>query len=241
MKTVLVTSGAKGIGAAIVRRFASSNYQVAFTYLTGKTEADALMDELSNQRVKTVGIPTDLTNESQVAELGQQVKAQFGHLDVLVNNFGLAEEPDFEQMDKTDIVTAISNSLVSTMLVTKAFVPKQMPSGSVINLTTIYAQDQGGSIGLPVYSAAKAGVLNFTQTMAKRYAPHVRFNSVAPGFTVTPHWDPISEERKKACIDMTLLKQWIQPEDIADAVYFLSNAKHITAQSIVVDAGWSKK
>jgi len=113
--------------------------------------------------------------------------------------------------------------------------------GVVLNTATIYGLDQSGSVGLPVYSAAKSGVINFTQTMAKKYAPNIRFNAVAPGFTKTPHWDLLDEKIKKDCIDSTLQKEWVSPEDIAEALHFLANATHINAQILVVDAGWSKK
>lgn len=240
-KNVVVTSAANGIGAAAAYAFAKAGCNVAINYFSSKDQADALVEKCSSLGVKAIAIQADVTDERQVSGLAQRVKSEFGGVDILINNAGLAKEPSFEEMTKEDILTALNNSLISTMIVTKSFVPTLITKGVVLNISTIYGLDQSGSTGLPVYSAAKAGVINFTQTMAKKYAPDIRFNVVAPGFTLTAHWDDIDEKVKKECLESTLQKEWVTPEDIADALIFLARSSHINSQTIVVDAGWSKR
>jgi 3-oxoacyl-[acyl-carrier protein] reductase len=114
-------------------------------------------------------------------------------------------------------------------------------TASVLNISSIYGLDQGGKISMPLYSAAKAGIINFTQVMAQKYAPHIRFNTVAPGFTQTPHWKGIAPEYVEACLNTNLQPEFVQPEEIAKAPLFLTKTPHINAETLVVDAGRSKK
>lgn len=241
-KSVVVTGSAQGIGAATVKTFAAAGYDVVINYFHSKNDAESLAKESESFGVKAIIIKADCTKESELQRLADEVSFTFKAVDVLINNFGLAKEPDFEKLSQKEIVEILNSSLIPTILATRIFAPKLIKNnGSILNLASIYGLGQSGSMGLPIYSAAKAGIINFTQVSAKRYAPDIRCNAVAPGFTKTPHWDTVDPLAAKECIDSTLQKEWVDPEDIAKALLFLAEAPHINAQTLIVDAGWSKR
>jgi len=113
--------------------------------------------------------------------------------------------------------------------------------GSILFVSSVYGMPMGGATNLTLYSAAKAAIINFAQTMAEKLSPDIRCNIVAPGVTKTDAWNEASEEYVKRRLDQALQPEWVQPKDIADAVLFLANTPHITASTLVVDGGWLKK
>ncbi len=240
-KSAVVTGASKGIGAATAKIFAEAGYDVAINYFSSEIEAEAVRKACESLGVKAVKIKADCSKESEIQTLAQEVEKNFGKLDVLVNNFGNAKETEFEKLAQEEMLDFVNRTLISAMVVTKNFVPKMMKSkSSVLNVASIYGLNHSASLNFPIYSASKAGLINFTQVMAKKYSPGIRFNAVAPGFTKTPHWDGADPERAKFLINSTLQKEWIMPEDIAESLLFLAESKHINAETIVIDAGWSK-
>ncbi len=241
-KSAVVTGASKGIGAATAKIFAEAGYDVAINYFSSEIEAEAVRKACESFGVKAVKIKADCSKELEIQTLAQEVERNFDKLDVLVNNFGNAKETEFEKLTQEEMLDFVNRTLISAMVVTKYFVPKMMkPKSSVLNVASIYGLDQSASLNFPVYSASKAGLINFTQVMAKKYAPGIRSNAVAPGFTKTPHWDGADPERTKFLINSTLQKEWVLPEDVANTLLFLAKSKHINAETIVIDAGWSKR
>ncbi len=232
----------QGIGAATIKAFAKAGYDVAINYLHSEKEANLLKTDCESLGVKAILIKADCTKESEIQRLADEVSKSFGPVDVLVNNFGLGQELDFETLNQEEIINSLNNTLVPTMLATKIFAHDLIKKpGAILNIASIYGLHHSASMGLPIYSAAKAGVINFTQYTAKKYAPYIRCNAVAPAFTKTPHWDTVDPKRANDLIESTLQKEWISPEDIAETLLFLAESKHINAETIVVDAGWSKR
>jgi 3-oxoacyl-[acyl-carrier protein] reductase len=241
-KSVVVTGASQGIGAATVKTFAAAGYDVVINYFHSKSDAESLARECESFGVKAITIKADCTKESELQRLANEVFSTFKTIDVLINNFGLAEEPDFEKLSQAKIIEILNSSLIPTILTTRIFAQKLIKkNGSILNIASIYGLNQSGSMGLPIYSAAKAGIINFTQVSAKRYAPNIRCNAVAPGFTKTPHWEAVDPLVAKECINSTLQKEWIRPEDIAKALLFLAETPRINAQTLIVDGGWSKR
>jgi len=241
-KSVLITGAAYGIGAAAAKLFAKNGYEVLINYHTSSKQAEATVSECRSSGVQAWSIQGDVTNEDAVRSLVKQVTEKVGKLDVLINNAAFTDEPDFMEATKTDISHALEQNFVSAALVTRAFVPDHMkPKASVLNVASVYGLTQSGSPGLPIYSASKAAMINPTQTLAKIYAPGIRFNAVAPGYTDTPAWEGVSPKRRDAVVGSTLQKEWVMPEEIAEALLFLVQVPHINAETIVVDGGWSKK
>lgn len=114
-------------------------------------------------------------------------------------------------------------------------------SGAILNTSSIRGLSHCGREGIMAYSAAKAAVISFTKTLAKQLAPYVTVNAVAPGFVYTRAYDGMTDEAKRAFIEATALKRWIQPEEIADAFVYLASASAVTGEVLVVDGGFALK
>lgn len=242
--TVLITGASRGIGAATAAVFAKAGYDVFVNYRSSPNlkGAQQTVTTCRAEGVQAWAVQADVTNEEDLKNLTATVAKTAGKLDVLINNAAKAGGLPFDELSKADIMKALENILVGPLLVTRAFVPHLMnEKGVVLNVASIYGLDQSGNPKRPLYSLAKAALINATQTLAKHYAPTIRFNAVAPGFTFTSHWENQPAQRQQAVIDSTLLKEFIAPEEIGQALLFLAQAKHINAATLVVDSGWSKK
>lgn len=241
-KTILITGASYGIGEATALAFAKAGYNIVLNYRANAGGSEKVAEKCRALGVEVLVIQADMSDEGAVTSLKEQVIERFGKLSVLVNNAAFTEEADFDEIDKAGILHAITQNILTALLAIRAFVPDHMEKGaSVLNLVSIYGLPQGGRHTLPLYSASKAALINLTESFARRYARDIRFNAVAPGFTMTPAWDDVTEERKKKVVESTLLKEWVTAEEIASTLLFMVNTPHINAETIVVDAGWSKK
>ena len=241
-KIILITGASYGIGAATAMAFAKASYDVVIHYRTSKKEAELTAESCRNFGVQAITIQADLSVQDEVDHLRAKVTEQFGSIDVLVNNAAYTDEPSFEESDSTTILHAFSQNFLTAALTIKAFVPKNInPGGCVLNVSSMYGLRYAGNPGLPIYSASKAALINLTESLAQQYAPAIRFNAVAPGYTLTPAWDGESEDRKQACIQSTLLKEWVGADEVANTLLFLASTPHINAETIVIDAGFMKK
>jgi NAD(P)-dependent dehydrogenase (short-subunit alcohol dehydrogenase family) len=241
-KTALITGASHGIGSATALAFAHAGYNIVLNYHNNAAAAEEIAEQCRKAGVETLALKGDMSDEQDIAKLKEQVLTTFGKLDVLVNNAAFTDEPSFNEADKESIVHALTQNFVTAALAIRAFVPDSMqPQSSVLCVASIYGLDQSGNPKAPIYSASKAAMINFIQSMAKLYAPTIRFNAVAPGYTLTPSWDDVSAERKQNVIGSTLLKEWVSAEEIASTLLFLASTPHINAETIVVDSGWSKR
>lgn len=241
---MLITGAALGIGAETARTFAQNGYNVVINYLTHEKDARDLVAECERlgNGITACAIQADVTDESDVARLFDEAVAKVGQIDVLINNAANPNEPAFMDCSRADIIDSLTTNLVSAMLITQRGIRDALKRpGVVLNVASIYGLDQSGTPRLLLYSAAKAALINFTQTMAQAYAPDIRFNAVVPGYTRTPAWDGVPADLIKTLHDNTLQKEWVESDDVAQALFFLATAPHITAQTIIVDAGFSKK
>jgi len=159
---------------------------------------------------------------------------------VFINNAADTHEPDFGDYTYDSIIQNLAANFGAIALCTQE-AAKRMDTGSILFTSSIYGLPFGGHPGMPLYSASKAALINFSQGMAEKRASNIRCNVVAPGSTRTPHWDEVSEEYKQKALGMSLLKAFVEPEEIAAALLFLAQTPHITAQTITIDAGWQKK
>lgn len=239
-KVAVVTGSSKGIGAATAVAFAKAGYDVVINYHSDEKAANEVAAKAGKAGADTLVVKADVFTEDGVDKLFDTVKDRYGRVDTLVNNAGLAEEPDFETLDAAAITEALTANFTSAVLCTKAVLPL-MSTGSILYCSSVYGLDYGGNPGLPIYSAAKAAIKNLAQTMAERLGPDIRCNAVAPGVTKTPAWDTASPEYIAARKGMALNDEWVQPEDVAAAFVFLAETPHINAETVIVDAGYMKK
>jgi 3-oxoacyl-[acyl-carrier protein] reductase len=164
----------------------------------------------------------------------------FGRLDILVNNAGLGLYASFLEQSDAMIEKVLSTSLKSVIYCSQE-AAKVMTEGSIINIASIAGIEP--LYGLSIYSAAKAGVIGITKALAIELAPRIRVNAIAPGIVKTKMGESLLKVLKlteeEYLEKYTLLKKFIEPNEIADAVIFLIKTPSITGQTIVIDAGLS--
>ena len=239
-KVAVITGASKGIGASVAVAFAKAGYDIVVNYRSDTESAQHVASNIESLGQKAMLVQADAFLEEGVEELFKQVKNKFEKIDVLVNNAGDPNEPGFGEITCKDLNRSLGANFGATVLCTQE-ATSLMDKGSILFTSSIYGLNFGGSPNLPLYSAGKAAMINFMQTMAEKLAPNIRCNAVAPGTTKTPAWEGVSDEYVAKSLDMTLQKEWVDADEIAAAFVFLAETPHINGQTIVVDGGWQKK
>ena len=239
---VFVTGGDRGIGRAIVLRFARSGYFVGFSYFTNKDAAEETLRLIKEYGGEGFYIQMDVSSEESVKKGFNEVSRKVPYLNVLVNNAGTVYFGTIEETSLDDWERVIRVNLTGVFLVTKYFRPllKKAPWASIVNLASIAGQT-GNVYASAAYCASKAGVIGLTRRLAIELAPHIRVNAVAPSFVET---DMVKEfidtpEKRKKVAELHPLKDIARPEDVAEAVYFLATpmSRFITGQVLGVNGG----
>ncbi|MFN7703819.1 MAG: 3-oxoacyl-[acyl-carrier-protein] reductase [Chryseotalea sp.] len=239
-KTALVTGASKGIGRAIALRFAEQGANVAFTYLSSVEQGQALEAELAAKGVKAKGYRSDASDFTQADKLINDVIADFGSLDVLVNNAGITNDNLLLRLTEEAWDKVININLKSCFNTVKAATKQMMKqkSGSIINMTSVVGLK--GNAGQANYAASKAGIIGFTKSVALELGSRgIRSNAIAPGFIETEMTGKLDEKTVQSWRDAIPLKRGGQPNDVADACVFLASemSTYITGQVIQVDGG----
>ncbi len=240
-KVVLVTGGAKRVGAAISRRLHAAGAAIGVHYRSSRDEAQALVSELNSVRPHSASlVQADLLHTHDLPQLVQKTVHHFGRLDGLVNNAS-----SFYPSPLDEISDAQWDDLIGTNLKAPLFLAQAAASelrrnhGAIVNIVDIHAERP--MHGHLLYSVAKSGLAGLTRALAQELAPFVRVNAVAPGVILWPEgaeWK--DEERRRRIVAHTLLKREGEPDDIAKAVQFLlQDAPYVTGQTIAVDGGRS--
>ncbi|HUO43756.1 MAG TPA: pteridine reductase [Burkholderiales bacterium] len=240
-KTALVTGGAKRVGAAICRRLHARGANLMLHYRASADEARALQRELNAVRADSVALAqADLLQTAGLANLVRETAAQFGGLDILVNNassfyatpLGAVTEKTWDDLVGTNLKAPLFLSQAAAAELRKRH-------GCIVNIVDIHAEFPMKNY--VVYTVAKGGLLALTRSLARELGPEVRVNGVAPGTILWPEsgeWqDELSRQR---IVNQTALKRVGEPDDIAKAVEFLvADAPYVTGQVIAVDGGRS--
>jgi pteridine reductase len=237
-KVVLITGGAKRVGAAISRRLHAAGANLMLHYRASAGEARLLQAELNHTRPSSVAlIQADLLDIAKLPSLVEQTLATFGRLDALVNNAS-----SFFATPIGDITPALWDDLIGTNLRAPTFLsqaaaaPLKRTQGAIVNITDIHAERP--LKGYVVYSLAKAGLSGLTRSLARELAPEVRVNAIAPGPILWPDDDQFDELSRQRIVSHTPLKREGTPDDIARAVSFLlMDAPYVTGATIAVDGG----
>ena len=240
-KVVLVTGSSIGLGRAIIEKFASNNYNVIINYNNSKQEAEELKSYIENTyHTKAITIKCDITKESEIEEMKQIIIKEFGVLDCLVNNAGIAIDTDFNLKTKEDFIKTLDTNLVSLFLVSRTFgnLMLENKKGKIINIASTNGIDSYYEYSLD-YDTSKAGVINLTHNLANHYSPYINVNCVCPGWIDTPMNKDLDESFKQKEIDKILLRRFASPKEISSLVYFLSTdeASYINDSIIKIDGG----
>ena len=240
-KVVLITGGARRVGAAICRYLHAHGASLMVHYRSSAKEARALQAELNLKRTDSVAlIQADLLNLSMLPNLVGDTVKRFGRLDVVINNASSFFPTAVGEINDKAWDDLIGTNLKAPLFLSQAAVGQLKKNhGCIVNIVDIHAERPMKNY--VVYSTAKAGLVNLTRSLARELAPEVRVNGVAPGAIIWPEDEAWSDElSRQRIINSTLLKRVGEPEDIAKAVHFLiADAPYITGQIIAVDGGRS--
>lgn len=239
-KNTLVTGASKGIGRAIAIKFAEQGANVAFTYLSSVEQGQALEQELQSKGVKAKGYKSDASDYTQAEQLVNAVVADFGSLDVLVNNAGITMDNLLLRMTEEMWDKIMNVNLKSCFNTVKAATKPMMKqkAGSIINMTSVVGLK--GNAGQSNYAASKAGIIGFTKSVALELGSRgIRSNAIAPGFIETEMTAKLDDKTVQSWRDGIPLKRGGRPEDVADACVFLASdmSAYITGQVLQVDGG----
>ncbi|MGD8191607.1 3-oxoacyl-ACP reductase [Brevibacillus ginsengisoli] len=236
----IVTGGSRGIGASIVRELAKNEVNVVINYQSSAEAATSLVQEVeTTYGIKALAIQADISQADDARHLVNQVKEHFGRIDILVNNAGITRDRTFRKLTDEDWNQVIQVNLNSLFYITQAAIPSMLESenGRVINISSIIGQ--AGGFGQTNYSAAKAGIIGFTKSLALELAKsNVTVNSICPGFIETDMLAFVKEEIREQIKSRIPQRRFGLPEEIAKGVlYLVKDGAYITGQSLNINGG----
>ena len=240
-KVVLITGGAKRVGAAICRSLHAEGYTMMIHYKSSFHEAQALQAELNLHRADSAAIVHgDLLDIENIPKLISATISQFGRLDVLINNASTYYASELGDIDENKWHDLMGSNLKAPLFLSQAAATELRKNhGCIVNITDMHVERP--KKGYIIYSVAKAGLVTLTKSLAHELSPEVRVNAVAPGPVQWPDSNPqFDEVYRQRVINQTLLKRVGEAEDVAKAVKFLiADAPFITGHVLAVDGGRS--
>ncbi|MBD3329885.1 SDR family oxidoreductase [Candidatus Dojkabacteria bacterium] len=242
-KVVLITGSSSGIGEATAVLFAKEGAKVVVNCLSNEEGAKKVVEACQKVGSESFYVKADVANESEVDDMFKQTVDKFETIDILINNAGGTDKVPFMDAKINDWIDVFKHNILGTMLCSQkaAKIMKENKEGKILNTSSIRGIEHGGREGIMAYSAAKAAVINFTKTLAKELAPDIQVNTIAPGFVWTPNYEKVSKELQEEFINGSLLKRWINVEEIAEGYLYLAQADAITGEVLAIDAGWTMK
>lgn len=239
-KVALITGAARGIGKAVALKFASEGANIAFTDIREDDNFNKTLSELQAFGIQAKGYVSNAASFEESHEVVKQIVADFGRIDVLVNNAGITRDGLLLRMSEEQWDAVITVNLKSAFNFSHAVVPVMMrqKGGSIINMSSVVGV--GGNAGQCNYSASKAGMIGLAKSIAKEMgAKGIRANAIAPGFIITEMTGQLSEEVKENWLKTIPLRRGGTPEDIANVATFLASdlSSYVTGQVLQVDGG----
>ena len=239
-KIALVTGASRGIGAGVAKKLAASGAYVYVNYNGSAARADEVVNEIVTAGGQAEAIQCDVADFDKCKEMIDKIIADKGRIDILVNNAGITRDDLLMKMSEDEFDAVISTNLkgcFNTIRHASRYLLKQR-AGKIINMSSV--SGVAGNAGQANYSAAKAGVIGLTKSVAKELSSRgINCNAIAPGFIETEMTAAMTDKAKEATIAAIPLGRTGQPEDIAKAVLFLASdmSDYITGQVINVDGG----
>lgn len=239
-KTALITGASKGIGRKIAEKFAEQGAHVAFTYLSSVEKGEALEQELKAYGTTVKGYRSDASKFDQAEKLISDIVADFGTIDIVVNNAGITKDGLLMRMSEENWDEVIDVNLKSVFNITKAASKIMMKNrkGVFVNLSSVVGVQ--GNAGQANYAASKAGIIGFSKSVAKELGSrNIRTNVVAPGFIRTEMTDVLDPKVVEGWEQGIPLKRAGETEDVANVCLFLASdmSAYVTGQVLSVCGG----
>ena len=239
-KVALITGATRGIGKGVAERFAEEGAAVAFTFVSSEEKAKAFEEELNAKGIKAKGYKSNAADFTAAQELIDAVVADFGTIDIVVNNAGITRDGLLMRMSEENWDAVMNTNVKSVFNITKAVqrVMLKKRSGSIINMSSVVGVT--GNAGQSNYAASKAGVIGFTKSIAQELGSrNIRCNAICPGFIETEMTAALDEAVVQGWRDGIPLKRGGSPEDVANLTVFLASdmSAYITGQAINVCGG----
>ena len=241
-RIALVTGASRGIGAAVAKRLAADGYFVIVNYNGSAQRAQEVVTQIVSAGNEAVALQCDVSDFDACGELIARITADYGRLDVLVNNAGITRDGLLMRMSEADFDAVIDTNLKGAFHTirhaSRQFLKQR--SGRIINIASV--SGLLGNAGQANYAASKAGVIGLTKSVARELASRqITVNAVAPGFIATDMVDAMTDSAKAAMTDHIPFGRIGEPEEVADVVAFLASdaAPYVTGQIIAVDGGMS--
>ena len=238
-KVALVTGGGTGVGKATSLLFAREGADVAVNFSRSKKEAEQTVSEIQRLGLRSIAICADISDDSLVRSMVEEVVESLGRLDILVNNAGVTQSvaaTDLEGMTEEAWDRILAVNVKGTFFCSRAAIPaiKSSGGGSIINVSSdSVITGQGSSIA---YTASKAAIINMTRSLALSQAPKIRINAVAPGVVETRWIEQIGDLADHYRMTNPL-QRLARPEDVAEAILALALNNFMTGQTMVVNGG----
>ena len=240
-KTVLITGASRGIGKATAMEFAKKGYNVVINYVSNDVTASNLKSFIvENYDVDVMLCKCDVSREEEVKKMVSDIISHFGHIDVLVNNAGIAIDTTFEDKTVENFRKTLNVNLIGPFIVSREVGKYMMEQkkGSIVNVSSTNGLETYYEYSLD-YDASKAALISLTHNLSEYFAPYIRVNTVAPGWVNTEMNKELDEDYVKEECEKIYLRRFAETEEIAKAIYFLASddASYINNEVLRVDGG----
>lgn len=240
-KTVLITGASRGIGRATAMEFAKKGYNIVINYVSNDVAATNLKSFIvENYDVDVMLCKCDVSREEEVKKMVSDIISHFGHIDVLVNNAGIAIDTTFEDKTIENFKKTLDVNLIGPFIVSRE-VGKYMleqKKGAIINISSTNGLETYYEYSLD-YDASKAALISLTHNLSEYFSPYIRVNAVAPGWVNTEMNKELDKDYVEEECEKIYLKRFAEPKEIAKAIYFLASddASYINNEVLRVDGG----